>query len=367
MDNKKKTLRNFDFGLVINVFAICIIGIIMVGSATQAFNGGSTKLFFQQILWTIMGIPLLLITVLIDYSAFKTYYKIIYLANVVMLVIVLVLGKVTNGATSWLGIGTYGIQPSEFMKISLIIVFARKIEEAEDGINNIKSIAVLLAYAALPLGLIAMQPDYGTAMVLAVIIIGMMFMGGLNLKVFLGGIGAAIAAVFVGFPFLDPYQQDRIRVFLNPQSDPTNRGYHIIQSITAVGSGQLFGMGLGKGLQSTGKYLPEAYNDFIFSVLGEEFGFAGAIVLILFYALMIFKIIKIARIAKDKFGSMICMGVAFMFIFQMFQNIGMTIGLMPITGITLPFVSYGGSSMWASVIGIGLVLNIGMRRHKINF
>lgn len=364
---KKKIIRYFDFGLVINVILICVIGIISVSSATQAFNGGSDKFFVQQIIWTVLGIILLVATSIIDYSVFKTYFKIIYFINIFMLVVVIILGKVTNGANSWLGIGSLGIQPSEFMKISLIIVFARKIEDFEDGINNIKNILILLAYAAVPIGLIIYQPDYGTAVVIIVIIIGMLFMAGLNIKVFIAGIAASVTAIFVGFPFLEPYQQARINIFLNPQSDPSNTGYHIIQSITAIGSGEVFGMGLGKGLQSTGKYLPEAHNDFIFSVLAEEFGFIGAMVLIVLYAFMVFKCIKISRIAKDRFGTMVCMGVVFMFVFQMFQNIGMTVGLLPITGITLPFVSYGGSSMWASMIGIGLVLNIGMRRHKINF
>lgn len=364
---KKKILRNFDFGLLFNVILICIIGIVIISSATHAFSGGSNRLFVQQIIWTVMGIALLVITAVIDYNVFKTYYKVIYAANILMLVAVILIGEVRNGANSWLGIGSFGIQPSEFIKISLIIVFARKIEEFEDGINKIKNLLILFAYAAIPLGLIMMQPDMGTAMVLIVIIIGMLFMAGLNLKVFIGGIAAGIAGIFAVFPFLDTYQQDRIKIFFNPQIDPSNRGYHILQSITAIGSGELFGMGYGKGIQNQGNYLPESETDFVFSVLGEEFGFIGAMVLILLYTMLIFKCIKIARQAKDKFGSMIGIGVVFMFIFQMFQNIGMTIGLMPITGITLPFVSYGGSSMWASMIAIGLLLNISMRRHKINF
>lgn len=364
---KRKVIKNFDFSLVVYVLLICIIGIIAVSSATQAFSGGTTRFFVYQILWTLMGIVLLIITAAIDYNAFKTYYKVIYAANIIFLVIVVGLNKVTNGASSWLGVGTLGIQPSEFMKISLIIVFARKIEEFEGDINNLKNLSILFLYAAIPLGLIIIQPDMGTAMVLMSIIIVMLFMGGLNLKVFFGAIAAGAASIFAVFPFLDPYQQNRINVFLNPAMDSMDKGYQIIQSKIAIGSGQLFGMGFGMGLQNNGKFLPEAYSDFVFSVLGEEFGFAGAMLLIVLYAVMVFKCLRIGKIAKDKFGSMVCAGVVAMFMFQLFQNVGMTIGLMPITGITLPFVSYGGSSMWTSMIAIGLVLNIGMRRHKINF
>jgi len=363
----RKMLKNFDFGLLFNILLLSIIGIITVSSATQAFSGGSNRNFVLQIVWTLLGLGLLIITVAIDYSAFKTYSKFIYVANIIMLVAVIVMGKVTNGANSWFGIGTLGIQPSEFMKISLIILFAKKIEEFEDNVNSFKNLGILFLYAVLPLGMIAYQPDLGTTMVMLAIIIGMLFMGGLDLRVLIGGLLSGAAAIFAVFPFLEPYQQNRLKVFIDPASDPLKNGYNLLQSKIAVGSGQLFGMGLGKGLQSEGKFLPVAYSDFIFSVLGEEFGFVGSVILILLYASMAFRCLKIARIAKDKFGSMVVAGVVSMLIFQMFQNIGMTIGLMPITGITLPFVSYGGSSMFTSMVAIGLVLNVGIRRHKINF
>lgn len=368
---KKKVLRNFDFGLLLNVILICAMGIVTIASATQAFKGGTTGFFIRQIAWTLFGLCLTAVTVTIDYTTFKMYHKVIYFANIAMLLLVVVMGKVTNGASSWFGIGSFGIQPSEFMKISLIILLARKIEEFEGEINDLKNLGILFLYAALPLGLIMLQPDLGTAMVITFIVIGMLFLGGLDIRIFTAGIMAAVmlvlAVVFSPVPILKPYQKDRLLVFLNPENDQLGSGYHIIQSKIAIGSGQLLGMGFGKGLQNEGRFLPESHTDFIFSVLGEEFGFTGAILLVLLYASMIFKFVKIAKNAKDKFGSMVVVGVASMFIFQMFQNIGMTIGLMPITGITLPFVSYGGSSMWASMIAVGLVLNVGMRRHKINF
>jgi len=367
----KKVLKYFDFGLLLNVILICIIGVITIASSTQAFNGGTTRYFVRQIIWIVMGLCMLAVTVAIDYSTYKVYYKLIYFANIAMLGVVVILGKVTNGANSWLGIGTLGIQPSEFMKISLIILFARKIEEFEDNINNLKNLSILFGYAALPLAMVAMQPDLGTCMVIVFIIIGMLFMAGLDIRVFI--VGMAVAALFIlavwfsPVPILEDYQKLRVLSFFNPDIDPMGSSYHIKQSLIAIGSGQVMGMGFGNGLQNEGRFLPESHTDFIFSVLGEEFGFVGTIVMVLLYASFIFSCLKKVKIAKDKFGSMLVVGLMSMFIFQMFQNVGMTIGLMPITGITLPFVSYGGSSMWTSMISVGLILNVGMRRHKINF
>ncbi|WP_201779748.1 rod shape-determining protein RodA [Oxobacter pfennigii] len=364
-------MRNFDFGLVINILLICIIGIVTIASATQAFSGGTNRYFIQQIVWVLFGLCLLVVTTAIDYNTYRMYHKVIYFGNVIMLLLVVLVGKVTNGATSWFGIGSFGIQPSEFMKISMIIMLAKKIEEFEDGINNPGNLFKLFLYAALPLGLIMLQPDLGTAMVLVFIVIGMLFMAGLNLKIFFTGLCAAAVSVlavwFSPVPILKPYQKDRLLVFLNPENDQLGSGYQIVQSKIAIGSGQLFGMGFGNGIQNEGGFLPESHTDFIFSVLGEEFGFIGALILVALYAYLIFTCFSKAKIAKDKFAQMIAVGISSMFLFQMFQNVGMTIGLMPITGITLPFVSYGGSSMWTSMISIGLILNIGMRRHKINF
>ena len=367
----RKLLKNFDFGLLINVILLCVIGIVTISSATQAFKGGTNRFFIVQIIWTVLGIGLLILTSVIDYNVYKMYYKLIYVVNIMMLCVVVVLGKVTNGANSWIGIGTLGIQPSEIMKISLIIVIAKKIEDFEGGINSVKNLGILFLYSIVPLGLILMQPDLGTAMVFVAIIIGMLFMGGLNIRIFVAGILITVITLtcvwYSPIQILKPYQKDRILIFLNPENDQLKSGYHIIQSKIAIGSGQLFGMGLGKGLQNEGKFLPESHTDFIFSVFGEEFGFVGAIVLVVLYASLIFKCLNTTRVAKDTFGSLVIIGVISMLVFQMFQNIGMTIGLMPITGITLPFVSYGGSSMLTSMISIGLILNIGMRRHKINF
>lgn len=371
MPLNKKLLKDFDLGLVIIVLLICAIGIITLVSATHAFNGGSKKTFIAQTIWVLAGLAMMIAAAFLDYNVYRAYYKVIYLINVGLLALVMVVGKVRNGAVSWFGIGSLGIQPSEFMKISLIIVFAKKIEEYEGNLNNFKNLAVLCAYAAVPLGLILAEPDLGTAMVFVVIIIGMLFMGGLNLRIFITS-ALAIAAVVLTLYYspvqiLKPHQRARIESFFNPSADPLNSDYQINQSKIAIGSGEFLGMGFENGLQNKGNYVPYSYTDFIFAVIGEEFGFVGSAVLILLYTMMTFRCLKVVHVAKDRFGSTVVVGVVCMLVFQMFQNIAMTIGLMPITGITLPFVSYGGSSMITSMVGIGLILNISMRRHKINF
>lgn len=367
----KKLLKNFDYGLVIIVLLICAIGIITLISATHAFSGGGKKTFIAQIVWTLAGLGALILTATVDYNVYRVYYKVIYFINVGLLALLMVVGKMRNGAVSWFGVGSMGIQPSEFMKISLIILFAKKIEEYEGNLNNFKNLAILFAYAVVPLALIIAEPDLGTAMVFVVIIVGMLFMGGLSLKILITSalMVAAIVLTLYYSPvqILKPHQRARIESYLNPSADPLEKDYQQDQSKIAIGSGELLGMGFENGLQNKGNYVPYSYTDFIFSVIGEEFGFAGSAVLILLYTSMTFRCLNVMRVAKDKFGVIVVVGVVCMLVFQMFQNIGMTIGLMPITGITLPFVSYGGSSMITSMIGIGLILNIGMRRHKINF
>lgn len=367
----KKIKRNFDFGLLLNILIICIIGVIAVSSATHAFNGGTKRFLILQIVWIIIGLIALIITIYVDYTSIKAYSRIIYLINLILLLIVVALNKVTNGASSWIGIGTLGGQPSEFMKLSIIILFAKKIEDYEDNINNFKNLAEFFILSIIPLGLIIIQPDLGTAAVIFVIIFGMIFMSGIKLKtIFITIFSIIVASVGIWyFPIdiLQPHWRQRIYTFFNPSANSADALYHITHSMIAVGSGEIFGMGFGKGVQNNGGYLPEAYSDFIFSAFCEDFGFIGASILLVLYFVLLFKLLKLSKVSKDKFGNIIIIGILFMFTFQIFQNIGMTIGLMPITGITLPFVSYGGSSMLTSMVSIGLVLNITIRRHKINF
>ncbi len=219
-----------------------------------------------------------------------------------------------------------------------------------------------------PTALVLTEPDLGGAMVFLSIFAGMVFAAGISYRLILWGIAAGIAAIPPAWMFLlEEHQKTRLLVFLNPGIDPLGGGYHVIQSMIAVGSGRLLGKGLYQGTQNKLDFLPAQHTDFIFSVLGEELGFVGAVVLIFFLFLMLYRILDAARQAKDRFGYLVVIGVLSMFTFQIFENIGMTIGIMPITGLTLPFVSYGGSSLLANMLAIGLVINVGMRRQRINF
>ena len=283
----------------------------------------------------------------------------------------LLLVKVRNrvrGARSWIDLGFSSIQPSEFAKIGVIISFAKFLENREKKLQTVKDIILPAVFVGVPTALVLTEPDLGGAMVFLSIFAGMVFAAGISYRLILLGIAAGIAAIPPAWMFLlEEHQKTRLLVFMNPGIDPLGGGYHVIQSMIAVGSGRLLGKGLYQGTQNKLDFLPAQHTDFIFSVLGEELGFVGAVVLIFFLFLMLYRILDAARQAKDRFGYLIVIGVLSMFTFQIFENIGMTIGIMPITGLTLPFVSYGGSSLLANMLAIGLVINVGMRRQRINF
>jgi rod shape determining protein RodA len=261
-----------------------------------------------------------------------------------------------------------GIQPSELAKLIIIITLSKVMEEMEN-INKLKNLFKIAIIVIIPMGLIQLQPDLGTNLIFAITIFGMLFVAGLDLRIIYGGIITAVIGITAVWnsSLLKDYQRSRILVFLRPEMDKLGRGYNAIIAKTAIGSGQFFGMGLYNGIQTTGSFIPESSTDFIFSVFAEEWGFLGCIILLGLYLNIILKSIGIAKTSKDKFGKYLIVGIVTMLTFQILQNIGMDIGLMPITGIPLPFMSYGGSSLMTNVVSIALVLNVGMRRRKIKF
>lgn len=360
----KKIFKNLDYGILFSVITIVIIGIITIGSATST----SSSNFKYQIAWLIVSIPIVFALLLIDYNTIGGYYKVIYFVSIVMLVLVLLFGSERNGAKSWLGIGPFGGQPAEFAKLATIIALSKIMEEMEN-INTFKNLSKIAIYILIPMVLIQLQPDAGTNMIFAVTMLGILFVAGLNLK-FLYGVGITGivgVAVLWQFDILDAYQKNRILVFLKPELDKLGHGYNAIMAKMAVGSGMFFGMGWNKGNLAGGNFIPESHTDFIFSVFAEEWGFLGVLVLLILYMNIILKSVRIARTAKDKFGTYMVVGILTMITFQILQNIGMDIGLMPITGITLPFMSYGGSSLLTNLISIALILNVSARRQKIDF
>lgn len=363
----RKLLRQLDYGLIITCVLIVLFGAMNIYSATYTKFG--FKQVLLQLIWICLGLVVVYLILTFDYIFIANYSKLIYWASILLLVINDVFGSTHKGAKSWLNIGSRGIQPSEFAKLAMVIMLAKKINDMEGDINKPKNFFTLAFYAALPMVLILIQPDMGMTEVCFFIVLGIFFMAGLDLKVMLGGLTALVLCITIAWNagIIKPYQKSRITSFLHPEEYALTTGLQVIQSEIGVGSGGILGKGFTHGTQISGGFIPEAHNDFIFSVVGEEWGLIGSSVLLILYCILLYKCIKIAKSSKDLFGSILSMGIASTLLFSIFQNIGMTIGMVPITGITLPFMSYGGSSILTSFIAIALVLNVGMRKEKINF
>lgn len=368
----KKLLKQLDYSLILIVISIVLFGCVNIYSATQnskinIHNFHSLKL---QLMWLVVGLIVVYIILTIDYSVIANYAGLIYWANVGLLVFTQITAKAIKGSSNWIKIGSISIQPSEFAKIAMIIMLAKKLDDMDGEINNPKNFFTLVMYAIIPMLLIVIAPDMGMTMICFFMVFGIFFVSGLNLKVITAGISAIVGVIIVflnlNLPLKYEYMKRRIISFIKPDADPAT-AYQRIQSIIGIGSGGILGNGFLKGSQIRGRYIPEPSTDFIFAVIGEEWGFVGAVFLLSLYGILIYKYINIAKNSKDIFGSVICIGIVSGFMFSIIQNIGMTIGIVPISGITLPFVSYGGSSMLANFIALGLVLNVGMRKKKINF
>ena len=351
-------LMEFDWVLFIVTIALSIFGIVMIYSATRTLHT-NTNVIVQSGAFVI-GCALMLVMCFFDYEQLKNLIKPIFLFAVVMLLIVLVFGVSGDwGARSWIRFGAIGIQPSEIAKICFIITFSYHLSKVEDDINKPLVILGLLLHIGVLVGLILLQPDMGSALVFMFIFICLMFVAKLSYKYIIPIMTLGIASLPLIYKYaLSEYQQKRIQVFLNPDLDPLNRGYNVIQSKIAVGSGELWGKGYLRGTQNQMGYLPTKYTDFIFSVISEELGFIGAAIVVIALFILIYKCFKTARRADNTFGRYICTGVGAMMLFHVFENVGMCIGLMPVTGIPLPFISYGGTSLVVNMIAVGLVLSV---------
>lgn len=356
-------LRHIDWPLLVLTLALASYGALLIYSATQASVGFSELRL--QLGWIVVGIVGLAATASFDYLKLKTYSGVFYGICVVLLVLVFIIGKVALGAQRWIPIGPFNLQPSEFAKIALIIMLAALLSKRKEGVASNRDIAVACGYSLVFILLVFIQPDLGTALVFGAITVGILYAAGINLWVLvgLGGATALGAAIAVKLNILHQYQVNRLLVFLNPQSDPTGAGYNITQAKIAIGSGQFFGRGLFLGSQTRLNFIPHGDTDFIFAVLGEQLGFIGILVLITLFGLLLWRIAKIALNSRDMFGTLICAGVIASLLFQAFTNIGMNIGIMPVTGIPLPLISYGGSSFLTTMISLGLVLSVAMRRY----
>lgn len=364
----KKLLKNIDIGIIISVILLFAGGIIAISSATGVARGGSFSQIKIQSVAFFLGMIAVIIILCFDYNTFGDMNRIIYAVCIILLVSVLIFGKEIKGSKSWFDLGPVNFQPSEIVKIGFILSFAKLLEKREGTLDTIKGIIPIVAYIVPIVGLILLQNDFGTALVFIFFIAFMVFAAGISYKYIFGaGVLALLSLPLLWFKFFEDYQRKRIMVFLNPEMEPLGRGYHVIQSKIAIGSGQFWGKGLFEGTQNNLGFIPERHTDFIFSVIGEELGLIGSVAFILLFMLLISRCIYIARISKDSYGKYICIGIMGMFMFHVLENIGMTIGMMPVTGIPLPFVSYGGSSLLTNMSAVGLILNVGMRRQIIRF
>ncbi len=363
----KNILKFFDIRLFAVVMVISMYGITMISSVTGNEAMRITSEVKTQMLSLILGLIFMGVFMLFDYKLLERYYFVIYIFSIFLLLLVYIpgLGKTLNNARSWISIyDKFYIQTSEFAKIGFIIFFASHFEQKKGRISSIQDVLVSIGLAVPFFFLLILQPDLGTLMVYFSIFIGMIFVAGIDLKFVVVTILATVAISPVVYRGLKSYAKSRIDAFLNPNDLNLPGNFHVHMSKITMGSGKLSGSGLFKGGFSSSNYLPVQSSDFIFPVLVEELGFIGGLVLLALYLYMIFRIVIISFSTKDKFGSNIVIGVLFMFAFQIIENIGMTMGVMPVTGITLPFISYGGSSMLANMIAVSLVLNVYMRRFK---
>ena len=366
------SLGNFDKLLTFAVAGLLLIGTILVYAGTREWfrsYGLDPEYYFKRhTINIIIGGLLAYGTTLIDYRLLRAYTPIVWLAAVIGLIIVLIpgLGSEINGARAWISLpGGFQLQPAELAKIAIIVGMAMILADREESDKDPTDLDVLkaLAIASVPVLLIVAQPDLGTVLIISAAVVAMIGASGAPARWVIGLLLAAIVGVFAAVQTgaVNSYQVARLQSFVDPSADPQATGYQLRQSRITIGSGGLLGKGLFEGPQTNGRFVPEQQTDFIFTVAGEELGFVGCSIILLLYILFFIRAFAICRRSSDLFGRLVCIGVIAWFAFQTFENIGMTMGLMPMTGVPLPFLSYGGSSMFANLIGVGLLQNVHAR------
>lgn len=360
----RRLIIHFDWGLLGIVLLITGIGILNLYSVTSNVETSGMPLYLKQILWLAIGLGAMLAVSFFEYRFYTDFAYIVYTTTVTLLIIVLAYGIITSGAQRWVRIGPLTFQPSEFVKLSLILALAKYFQRypGREGFS-FKQLPFPFFLLFLPMILILKQPDLGTAIVLLLVFLSILVFVKVRWStlIALGGIGLSILPL--AWRFLKEYQKQRIITFLNPDLDPLGTGYHLIQSKIAVGSGGVLGKGFMKGTQCKLGFLPEEHTDFIFSALGEEWGLVGCVIVMGLYLLLILWGLQISLTAKDRFGAIFSFGVVAMLFWHTFINIAMVLGLLPVVGIPLPLLSYGGSFLLSTLIGIGFLLNVSMRRY----
>ena len=363
----RQLLVNFDWTLMLLVLGICTVGILNIYSTGYSLASiKSSPLFVKQIQWIAIGLLFMTIAFFIDYRVVGAYIYIFHGATILLLLLVSFYGYTTHGSQRWFVVLGFSFQPSELVKLTLILSLARYFSDHRaKGDYNLKELFIPFLLMFLPFLLILRQPDLGTALMLFLLFSSIVLFVGIQWKDILLAAAGALVMMPIGWHFLRDYQRDRILTFFNPERDPLGAGYHIIQSMIAVGSGGFFGKGFLKGTQTQLKFLPEQQTDFVFSVFAEEWGFLGGAVLLVMFLTLILWGLKIALHSRDYLGTLIAYGITMLIFWGVFINIGMVLGILPVVGIPLPFLSYVGSAVVVLMTGIGLLMNVSTRRFML--
>lgn len=362
----RRLLNHFDWTLFTIVLALAGLGVlaVMSGSYAASPHHGLDPLVIRQLIWIGFGMLIILGAVLFDYRAIVTYAYPIYLLSLVLLIVVSVIGHSTGGSRRWINLGFFHLEPSEFAKLGIVFVMVRYLrEEPPKGGWSLRQMIIPGILLGIPTALVLKQPDLGTAITLVVVTVTIMFVSGLNWRTMAVLAVAAMLAAPMSWHYLKPYQRQRLVSFIDPKADPLGSGYHIIQSEIAIGAGGTWGKGFMKGTQARLNFLPEETTDFIFAVYAEEFGLAGSILLLALYGSLIARGLYIARHSRDRFGSLLAVGLTGIVFWQVAINMAMTSGMLPVVGIPLPLVSYGGSSLLTMMAAMGLLMSINARRY----
>jgi rod shape determining protein RodA len=362
-----QTLARFEWPTVVISLVLAGIGLGLIFSATAPMGAAGRSLVLKQITWCSLGVVLMAMLLMIDYRYFERWATWFYILIIVALVFAWAMGKVTAGSRRWLDLGFMRFQPSEFAKLAVVLVLAKYFDTRTRTVgSSVWDVLTPLILTAIPVGLVLIQPDLGTAAVVVLIAVSMVLFAGVSRRVLIWSVGVLACLVpillLTGDRFLMEYQKKRLLTFVNPDYDPLGAGYHIMQSQIAIGSGGAFGKGYLKGTQNQLMFLPVKHTDFVFSVLAEEWGFLGCSLVLMLFAALFLRGLAITANARDNFGAMTAFGCTALIFWHVVINVGMTIGLLPVVGVPLTFLSYGGSSLLAGVLAISLIANIGMRR-----
>jgi rod shape determining protein RodA len=365
-DEPRRRLRYVDWWLVVATVLLVAIGTVMVWSATRTADQ-PLGLVYARVVHVVVGGLAMAACVALPYRSLGEAWKVIYAGNLVLLALVDVLGRTALGAQRWLVIGPLSLQPSEFAKLGIIVTLAWILSRRREPFHRPMDLVPYLLHVAPAFVLVFLQPNLGTSLVFLAILFAMLFAAGVPGRHLAGLAGLGVAALPLVWHLLLPYQRSRLMVFADPNLDPLGAGYSLIQSKIAIGSGQMWGKGLFEGTQNVLQFLPMQHTDFVFAVIGEEFGFVGGVAILLLFWVWLMRALRIAFVARDPFGAYLTVGIVSMVAFHVFVNVGMTIGIMPVTGIPLPFLSYGGSALVTNLSAAGILLSVAIRRRKIEF